>query len=74
MPIRFIVAFMRRSLSDVALAEVWQRHQLRVPPLSGGYMQAQKRYGLVTGYINIRLYEQALLQGVEEETRRVARH
>ena len=67
-----IVAFLRRGIQDVALAEVWQRHQLRVLPLSGWYMQTQKRYGLVIGYTNIRSYEQALalLQGVEEETRR----
>jgi len=43
-----------------------------VLPLSGWYMQTQKRYGLVIGYTTIRSYEQALalLQGVEAETRR----
>ncbi|WP_312158034.1 aminotransferase-like domain-containing protein, partial [Pantoea piersonii] len=66
-----IVAFLRRGTQDTALAEVWQQHQLRVLPLSGWYMQTQKRYGLVIGYTNIQSYEQAmaLLQRVEEETR-----
>lgn len=66
-----IVAFLRRGTQDTALAEVWQQHQLRVLPLSGWYMQTQKRYGLVIGYTNIQSYEQAmgLLHRVEEETR-----
>jgi len=73
MPITFIVAFLQHGIQDGVLAEVWQRHQLRVLPLSGWYMQTQKRYGLVIGYTTIRSYEQALalLQGVEEETRKV---
>ena len=65
-----IVAFLRLGIQDVALAEIWQRHQLRVLPLSGWYTQTQKRYGLVIGYTNIRSYEQAvgLLEQVVEET------
>jgi GntR family transcriptional regulator/MocR family aminotransferase len=66
-----IVAFLRRGTQDKALAEIWQRHQLRVLPLSGWYMQTQKRYGLVIGYTNIRSPEQAfaLLQRTARETR-----
>ncbi|WP_336778480.1 MocR-like pyridoxine biosynthesis transcription factor PdxR [Pantoea sp. USHLN256] len=66
-----IVAFLRRGTQDSALAEIWQRHQLRVLPLSGWYMQTQKRYGLVIGYTNIRSTEQAreLLQRTVQETR-----
>ncbi|MBA0037033.1 PLP-dependent aminotransferase family protein [Pantoea sp. BIGb0393] len=66
-----IVAFLRRGTQDNALAEIWQRHQLRVLPLSGWYMQTQKRYGLVIGYTNIRSMEQAreLLQRTVQETR-----
>ncbi|WP_455854010.1 MocR-like pyridoxine biosynthesis transcription factor PdxR [Pantoea endophytica] len=66
-----IVAFLPRGTQDTALAEIWQRHQLRVLPLSGWYMQTQKRYGLVIGYTNIRSLEQArdLLQRTVPETR-----
>ncbi|MRT40975.1 aminotransferase class I/II-fold pyridoxal phosphate-dependent enzyme [Enterobacteriaceae bacterium RIT702] len=66
-----IVAFLPRGTQDTALAEIWQRHQLRVLPLSGWYMQTQKRYGLVIGYTNIRSVEQAreLLQRTVQETR-----
>ncbi len=66
-----IVAFLPRGTQDAALAEIWQRHQLRVLPLSGWYMQTQKRYGLVIGYTNIRSVEQAreLLQRTVQETR-----
>ncbi len=66
-----IVAFLPHGTQDKALAEIWQRHQLRVLPLSGWYMQTQKRYGLVIGYTNIRSLEQAreLLQGTVQETR-----
>lgn len=66
-----IVAFLPRGTQDAALAEIWQRHQLRVLPLSGWYMQTQKRYGLVIGYTNIRSVEQAqeLLQRTAQETR-----
>ncbi|KAJ9434353.1 GntR family transcriptional regulator / MocR family aminotransferase [Candidatus Pantoea symbiotica] len=66
-----IVAFLPRGTQDAALAEIWQRHQLRVLPLSGWYMQTQKRYGLVMGYTNIRSVEQAqeLLQRTVQETR-----
>ncbi|WP_343552913.1 PLP-dependent aminotransferase family protein [Pantoea sp.] len=66
-----IVAFLQRGTQDKELAEIWQRHQLRVLPLSGWYMQTQKRYGLVIGYTNIRSVEQAsaLLQRAEAETR-----
>jgi GntR family transcriptional regulator/MocR family aminotransferase len=70
-----IVAFLRRGTHDTQLAEIWQRHQLRVLPLSGWYMQTQKRYGLVIGYTNIRSLEQAraLLQRAAEETRALLR-
>ena len=66
-----IVAFLARGTQDTALAEIWQRHQLRVLPLSGWYMQTQKRYGLVIGYTNIRSLDQAreLLQRTVLETR-----
>jgi len=66
-----IVAFLPRGTQDAALAAIWQRHQLRVLPLSGWYMQTQKRYGLVIGYTNIRSVEQAreLLQRTVQETR-----
>ncbi|WP_217549192.1 PLP-dependent aminotransferase family protein [Pantoea sp. GbtcB22] len=66
-----IVAFLPRGTQDTALAEIWQRHQLRVLPLSGWYMQTQKRYGLVIGYTNIRSLDQAreLLQRTVLETR-----
>lgn len=66
-----IVAFLPRGTQDAALAKIWQRHQLRVLPLSGWYMQTQKRYGLVIGYTNIRSVEQAreLLQRTVQETR-----
>lgn len=66
-----IVAFLPRGMQDTALAEIWQRHQLRVLPLSGWYMQTQKRYGLVIGYTNIRSLDQAreLLQRTVPETR-----
>lgn len=66
-----IVAFLPRGTQDAALAEIWQRHQLRVLPLSGWYMQTQKRYGLVIGYTNVRSVEQAreLLQRTVQETR-----
>ncbi|WP_210080922.1 PLP-dependent aminotransferase family protein [Pantoea endophytica] len=66
-----IVAFLPHGTQDTALAEIWQRHQLRVLPLSGWYMQTQKRYGLVIGYTNIRSLDQAreLLQRTVPETR-----
>lgn len=66
-----IVAFLPHGMQDTALAEIWQRHQLRVLPLSGWYMQTQKRYGLVIGYTNIRSLDQAreLLQRTVLETR-----
>ncbi|MEA5102232.1 PLP-dependent aminotransferase family protein [Pantoea sp. S18] len=66
-----IVAFLPRGTQDAALAAIWQRHQLRVLPLSGWYMQTQKRYGLVIGYTNVRSVEQAreLLQRTVQETR-----
>lgn len=66
-----IVAFLPHGTQDKTLADIWQRHQLRVLPLSGWYMQTQKRYGLVIGYTNIRSLEQAreLLQGTVQETR-----
>jgi GntR family transcriptional regulator/MocR family aminotransferase len=54
-----IIAFLPHGTQDTALAEIWQRHQLRVLPLSGWYMQTQKRYGLVIGYTNIRSLDQA---------------
>lgn len=68
-----IVAFLRRGIQDGVLAEIWQRHQLRVLPLSSWYTQTQKRYGLVIGYTNIQSYAQAvaLLERVAAETRAI---
>ncbi len=68
-----IIAFLRRGTLDTPLAEIWQRHQLRVLPLSRWYTQTQKRYGLVIGYTNIRSMEQAeaLLQRAAAETWRL---
>lgn len=65
-----IVAFLQRGTQDVALAELWQRHQLRVLPLSEWYTQTQKRYGLVIGYTNIPSSEQAkeILERVRKPT------
>jgi GntR family transcriptional regulator/MocR family aminotransferase len=66
-----IIAFLLHGTQDTALAEIWQQHQLRVLPLSGWYMQTQKRYGLVIGYTNIRSLAHAreLLQRTVLETR-----
>lgn len=66
-----IIAFLLHGTQDTALAEIWQQHQLRVLPLSGWYMQTQKRYGLVIGYTNIRSLAHAreLLQRTVPETR-----
>lgn len=65
-----IVAFLRRGTQDRALADIWQAHQLRVLPLSGWYIQTQKRYGLIIGYTNIRSRAEAeqLLRSVAEQT------
>ena len=70
-----IIAFLRRGTLDTPLAEIWQRHHLRVLPLSRWYTQTQKRYGLVIGYTNVRSVEQAreLLQRAAEETWRLLR-
>ncbi|OAT78487.1 GntR family transcriptional regulator [Mangrovibacter phragmitis] len=66
-----IVAFLKCSMQDIALAELWRQHELCVRPLSSWYMQQQKRYGLLIGYTNIQSFEQAqaILQRVAEKTR-----
>lgn len=66
-----IIAFLRTSTQDVALAEIWQQHQLQVSPLSRWYNQTSKRYGLIIGYTNVRSFAEAeaLLQRPAQETR-----
>ncbi|MCX2942435.1 hypothetical protein ORG37_04870 [Rahnella perminowiae] len=66
-----IVTFLQRGIQDNALAVLWRQHELYVRPLSSGYAQTQKRYGLVIGYTDIRSFEQAqqILQRVAAETR-----
>lgn len=66
-----IVAFLRTSTQDVALARLWQHYQLQVNPLSRWYNKTSKRYGLVIGYTNIRSREEAvaLLARPAQETR-----
>ncbi|SES93200.1 PLP-dependent aminotransferase family protein [Kosakonia radicincitans] len=66
-----IIAFLRTSTQDVALAEIWQRHELQVSALSRWYNQTSKRYGLIIGYTNVRSYAEAeaLLQRPVIETR-----
>lgn len=65
-----IVAFLQRGIEDTALAALWTQHELYVRPLSGWYVQTQKRNGLVIGYTNIRSTEEAqkILQRVKRET------
>lgn len=65
-----IVAFLRGSTQDKALAEIWQRHQLQVSPLSEWYSLQPKRYGLILGYTNIGSKEEAidLLRAPQQET------
>ncbi|WP_039058360.1 PLP-dependent aminotransferase family protein [Enterobacter sp. Bisph1] len=55
-----IVAFLHTSTQDVAIAMIWQQHQLEVSPLSRWYNSTHKRYGLVIGYTNVRTQEEAL--------------
>ncbi|WP_318356870.1 PLP-dependent aminotransferase family protein [Enterobacter sp.] len=65
-----IVAFLNKGTQDRELAEIWQRHHLRVSPLSDWYSLSPKRYGLIIGYTNIRSTEDAvaLLQRPQQET------
>lgn len=55
---------------DVPLATLWQQQQLQVMPLSAWYAGANKSYGLVVGYTNIRSIDEAvqLLQRVKQDT------
>lgn len=66
-----IAAFLRTSTQDIALADIWQRFQLQVSPLSRWYNTPAKRYGVIIGYTNVRSAEEALalLQRPAEETR-----
>nr|WP_318381692.1 PLP-dependent aminotransferase family protein [uncultured Enterobacter sp.] len=65
-----VIAFLRTGTQDSAIAQIWQRHQLQVSPLSEWYSLAQKRYGLIIGYTTIRSREEAigLLQTARQET------
>lgn len=66
-----IIAFLRHGTGDVRLAQIWQKKQLKVSPLSEWYNSSEKRYGLIIGYTNIHSSEEAvaLLQRVAKETR-----
>ena len=66
-----IIAFLRHGTGDVHLAQIWQKKQLKVSPLSEWYNSSEKRYGLIIGYTNIHSSEEAvaLLQRVAKETR-----
>lgn len=66
-----IIAFLRHGIGDVHLAQIWQKKQLKVSPLSEWYNSSEKRYGLIMGYTNIHSSEEAvaLLQRVAKETR-----
>lgn len=66
-----IIAFLRHRVGDVQLAQIWQKDQLKVSPLSEWYNSSDKRYGLIMGYTNIRSHEEAveLLQRVADKTR-----
>lgn len=65
-----IIAFLRDSTQDVALAQLWQRYQLLVSPLSEWYRGDSPRYGLIIGYTNVTSAEEAiaLLQRPAQET------
>ncbi|QNQ20281.1 PLP-dependent aminotransferase family protein [Kosakonia sp. SMBL-WEM22] len=65
-----IIAFLRDSTQDVALAQLWQRHELQVSPLSEWYRGSSPRYGLIIGYTNVTSAEEAiaLLQRPAQET------
>ena len=65
-----IIAFLRDSTQDVALAQLWQRHELQVSPLSEWYRGDAPRYGLIIGYTNVTSAEEAvaLLQRPTQET------
>ncbi|MGR4048305.1 MocR-like pyridoxine biosynthesis transcription factor PdxR [Kosakonia cowanii] len=65
-----IIAFLRASTQDVALAQLWHRHQLQVSPLSEWYSGNARRYGLIIGYTNVASAEEAiaLLQRPAQET------
>ncbi len=66
-----IIAFLRHHVGDVQLAQIWQKEQLKVSPLSEWYNSPEKRYGLIMGYTNIHSREEAvaLLQRVADKTR-----
>lgn len=55
-----IIAFLRESTLDVALAQLWQQHQLQVSPLSEWYRGDAPRYGLIIGYTNVASAEEAI--------------
>lgn len=55
-----IIAFLRESTQDVALAQLWQQHQLQVSPLSEWYRGDSPRYGLIIGYTNVASAEEAI--------------
>jgi len=65
-----IIAFLRDSTQDVALAQLWQQHQLQVSPLSEWYRGNTPRYGLIIGYTNVASVEEAieLVQRPAQET------
>lgn len=54
-----LVAYMEKGFDDVGLAEIWQRNQLLVYPLSKWFSGKKKKFGLVIGFTNTTSEEQA---------------
>lgn len=65
-----LIAYLERGVDDVGLAEIWQKHDLLVYPLSKWFSGKKKKFGLVIGFTNIKSEEEAVgaLKTVSRET------